>query len=144
MKVSLKSALLGLVLLVTLIGLVPAGLLLDRRLVEGLEQGVRDDLGLAPLLSRRPIRRRLRGLRGMLGGAADRAGGGVNQEALDRLGPDFRHAGTPPAVALLPASGQLAQGELPIPMRKAAPPAPAAPAGCLWVLVRQRLANRQP
>lgn len=52
MKLSLKSALLGLVLLVTLIALVPAGLLLDHRLTQGLEQGVRDDLSSAPLVLR--------------------------------------------------------------------------------------------
>jgi signal transduction histidine kinase len=50
MNVTLKSALLGLVLLVLLVGLVPAGLLLDRRLVAALEQGVRDDLSSAPLV----------------------------------------------------------------------------------------------
>ncbi|MDH3270614.1 MAG: HAMP domain-containing histidine kinase [Gemmatimonadota bacterium] len=52
MKVSLKSSLMGLVLLVLLLGLVPAGLLLDRRLVGALEQGVRDDLSTAPLVLR--------------------------------------------------------------------------------------------
>jgi signal transduction histidine kinase len=52
MKVTLNHALLGLVLLVLLVGLVPAGLLLDRRLVGALEQGVRDDLGSAPLVLR--------------------------------------------------------------------------------------------
>lgn len=50
MKVSLKSALMGLVLLVLLLGLVPAGLLLDRRLVDALEQGVRDDLATATMV----------------------------------------------------------------------------------------------
>lgn len=50
MKVSLKSALMGLVFLVLLLGLIPAGLLLDRRLVGALEQGVRDDLATAPLV----------------------------------------------------------------------------------------------
>ena len=44
MKVSLKTALLGLVLLVAIVGLVPAAVLLDHRLVEGLEEGVRDDV----------------------------------------------------------------------------------------------------
>jgi signal transduction histidine kinase len=52
MKVSLKSALLSLVLLVLIVGLVPAGFLLDRRLVGALEQGVRDDLAAAPLVLR--------------------------------------------------------------------------------------------
>ena len=51
MKVTLKRALQGLVLLVLLVGLVPAGFLLDRRLVRALEQGVRDDLALAPLVA---------------------------------------------------------------------------------------------
>ena len=50
MTVSLKSALVGLVLLVLFLGLIPAGFLLDRRLVEALEQGVRDDLATAPLV----------------------------------------------------------------------------------------------
>lgn len=50
MKVTLKTALMGLVLLVLVVGLVPAGFLLDRRLVGALEQGVRDDLGSAPLV----------------------------------------------------------------------------------------------
>ena len=52
MKITLKSALLGLVLLVLLVGLVPAGVLLDRRLVAALEQGVRDDMASAPLVLR--------------------------------------------------------------------------------------------
>lgn len=52
MKVTLKSALLALVLLVLLLGLVPAGILLDRRLVGALEDGVRNDLALAPLVLR--------------------------------------------------------------------------------------------
>lgn len=52
MKVSLKSALMGLVLLVLLLGLIPAGLLLDRRLVDALEQGVHDELATAPLVLR--------------------------------------------------------------------------------------------
>jgi hypothetical protein len=52
MKVSLKRALLGLVAAVLLVGFVPAGLLLDRRLVAALEQGVRDDLSSAPLVLR--------------------------------------------------------------------------------------------
>jgi signal transduction histidine kinase len=50
MKVTLRSALLGLVLLVLLVGLVPTGYLLDRRLIAALEQRVRDDLGSAPLV----------------------------------------------------------------------------------------------
>ena len=50
MKVTLKTALFGLVLVVLVVGLVPAGLLLDRRLVAALEQGVRDDLSSAPLV----------------------------------------------------------------------------------------------
>ena len=50
MKVSLKSALMSLVLLVALVGLVPAALLLDQRLRDALEQGVRDDLASAPLV----------------------------------------------------------------------------------------------
>lgn len=50
MKVTLKSALMGLVLMVLLVGLVPAGLVLDRQLVLGLEQGVREDLATAPLV----------------------------------------------------------------------------------------------
>ena len=52
MKVSLQSALLFLVAAVLLVGMVPAGLLLDRRLVGALEQSVRDDLSLAPLVLR--------------------------------------------------------------------------------------------
>lgn len=52
MKITLKSALLSLVLLVLLAGLVPASILLDRRLVAALEQGVRDDMASAPLLLR--------------------------------------------------------------------------------------------
>lgn len=52
MKVSLKIALMGLVLLVLLLGLIPAGLLLDRRLVDALEQGARDELATAPLVLR--------------------------------------------------------------------------------------------
>jgi signal transduction histidine kinase len=48
MKVSLKTALLGLVFVVLVVGIVPAGLLLDRRLVAALEQGVRDELSSAP------------------------------------------------------------------------------------------------
>ena len=51
MKVSLKSALLGLVLLILLVGLVPTGLYLDRRLVAALEQGARDDLASAPMVA---------------------------------------------------------------------------------------------
>ncbi len=50
MKVSLKSALMGLVLLVLVLGLVPTGILLDRRLTAALEEGVRDDLQTAPLV----------------------------------------------------------------------------------------------
>ncbi|MDX1492566.1 MAG: hypothetical protein R3253_00725 [Longimicrobiales bacterium] len=50
MKVSIKSALLGLVLLVLLLGLIPAGVLLDRRLTAALEEGVRTDLATAPLV----------------------------------------------------------------------------------------------
>ena len=52
MKVTLRSALVGLVLLVLLVGLVPAALVLDRRLAGALEQGVRDDLASAPLVLR--------------------------------------------------------------------------------------------
>ena len=52
MKVSLQRALLFLVAAVLLVGMVPAGLLLDRRLVGALEQSVRDDLSLAPLVLR--------------------------------------------------------------------------------------------
>lgn len=52
MRVSLNTALLGLVAVVLVVGLVPAGLLLDRRLVAALEQGVRDDLSSAPLVLR--------------------------------------------------------------------------------------------
>ena len=52
MTVSLKRVLLGLVCAVLLVGFVPAGLLLDRRLVAALEQGVRDDLSSAPLVLR--------------------------------------------------------------------------------------------
>ena len=52
MKVSLKSALMGLVLLVLLLGLIPAGLLLDRRLADALEEGARADLATAPLVLR--------------------------------------------------------------------------------------------
>ena len=52
MTVSLKRVLLGLVFAVLLVGFVPAGLLLDRRLVAALEQGVRDDLSSAPLVLR--------------------------------------------------------------------------------------------
>ena len=50
MNVTLKSALLGLVVLVLLAGMVPAGLLLDHRLVAELEEGVRSDLASAPLV----------------------------------------------------------------------------------------------
>jgi hypothetical protein len=50
MKISLQHALLFLVAAVLLVGMVPAGLVLDRRLVGALEQGVRDDLSLAPLV----------------------------------------------------------------------------------------------
>jgi len=48
MRISLKSALLGLVAVVLVVAFVPAGLLLDRRLVAALEQGVRDDLSFSP------------------------------------------------------------------------------------------------
>ena len=50
MTVSLQRALLGLVLLVLLVGLVPAGVLLDRRLIASLEDGVRGELLAAPLV----------------------------------------------------------------------------------------------
>ena len=50
MKVSLQRALLFLVAAVLLVGMAPAGLLLDRRLVRALEQSVRNDLSLAPLV----------------------------------------------------------------------------------------------
>ena len=50
MKISLKSALFGLVLVVLLAVLVPAAVLLDRRLVAALEEGVREDLAAAPLV----------------------------------------------------------------------------------------------
>jgi len=56
MKITLRSALMALVAVVVLLGLVPAGLLLDRRLVDALEQGVRDDLATAPLVLRDRIR----------------------------------------------------------------------------------------
>jgi signal transduction histidine kinase len=52
MKISLQRALFGLVLVVLLVGLVPAAVLLDRRLVEALEQGVVEDLSTAPLVLR--------------------------------------------------------------------------------------------
>ena len=52
MKISLRSALLGLVLVVVLVGLVPAGLILDRRLVSALEEGVRTDMASAPMVLR--------------------------------------------------------------------------------------------
>lgn len=50
MKVTLKSALLGLVILVLLVSLVPTGFVLDRQLVRGIEQNVRDDLATAPMV----------------------------------------------------------------------------------------------
>lgn len=50
MKISLRRALTALVLLVVLLGLGPAAFLLDRRLVRGLEDGVRTDLASAPLV----------------------------------------------------------------------------------------------
>lgn len=50
MKISLKSALVALVFVVSLGGLIPAALLLDHRLVEALEEGVREDLGTAPVV----------------------------------------------------------------------------------------------
>ena len=50
MKISLNNALLALVAVVLVVGLVPAGLLLDRRLVTALERDVRDDLSAAPLV----------------------------------------------------------------------------------------------
>jgi len=52
MKISLRSALLGLVLVVVLLGLVPVGLLLERRLVSALEDGVRTDMASAPMVLR--------------------------------------------------------------------------------------------
>ena len=50
MTVSLQRTLLGLVLLVLLVGLVPAGVLLDRRLLTSLEDGVHAELLAAPLV----------------------------------------------------------------------------------------------
>jgi signal transduction histidine kinase len=50
MKISLRSALMGLVLGVVLLGLVPAAAILDRRLVGALERGVRDDMATAPMV----------------------------------------------------------------------------------------------
>jgi len=50
MKVSLRPALLLMMAAVLLVGMVPAGLLLDSRLVAALEQRVRDDLSAAPLV----------------------------------------------------------------------------------------------
>lgn len=50
MQVSLKTALAGLVMIVLLVGLVPAGFVLDRQLTGGLEQSVRDDLATAPMV----------------------------------------------------------------------------------------------
>lgn len=52
MRVTLNNALLGLVAVVLVVGLVPAGVLLDRRLVAALEEGVRADLSSAPLVLR--------------------------------------------------------------------------------------------
>lgn len=49
MKITLKSALMALVVLVLLVGLLPAGVILERRLVGALEQDVRDDLAAAPM-----------------------------------------------------------------------------------------------
>jgi signal transduction histidine kinase len=50
MTISLRRALMALVLLVILAGLIPAGTLLDHRLVSALEQHVRDELLAAPLI----------------------------------------------------------------------------------------------
>ena len=50
MTVSLQRALFALVLAVLVVGLLPAGLLLDRRLVAALEEGVREELRAAPLV----------------------------------------------------------------------------------------------
>ena len=50
MTVSLQRTLLGLVLLVLLVGLAPAGILLDRRLLASLEDGVRAELLAGPLV----------------------------------------------------------------------------------------------
>ena len=50
MTVSLQRTLLGLVVLVLLVGLVPAGVLLDRRLLSSLEDGVRAELLAGPLV----------------------------------------------------------------------------------------------
>ena len=50
MTVSLQRTLLGLVLLVLLVGLIPAGVLLDRRLLASLEDGVRAELLAGPLV----------------------------------------------------------------------------------------------
>ncbi len=50
MTVSLQRTLRGLVLLVLVVGLVPAGILLDRRLLASLEDGVRAELLAAPLV----------------------------------------------------------------------------------------------
>lgn len=49
MKITLKSALMALVVLVLLVGLLPAGVILERRLVGALEEDVRDDLAAAPM-----------------------------------------------------------------------------------------------
>ena len=50
MTVSLQRTLLGLVVLILLVGLVPAGVLLDRRLLSSLEDGVRAELLAGPLV----------------------------------------------------------------------------------------------
>ncbi len=50
MTLSLQRTLLGLVLLVLLVVLVPAGILLDRRLIQSLEDGARVELMAGPLV----------------------------------------------------------------------------------------------
>lgn len=52
MTISIRNALIGLVFVVVIVGLVPAGILLDRTLVIALEQRVRDELIAAPLILR--------------------------------------------------------------------------------------------
>lgn len=52
MTISIRNALIGLVFVVLVVGLVPAGVLLDRTLVIALEQRVRDELMAAPLILR--------------------------------------------------------------------------------------------
>jgi len=52
MTISIRNALIGLVFVVLIVGLVPAGVLLDRTLVIALEQRVRDELLAAPLILR--------------------------------------------------------------------------------------------